>query len=172
MFGGVSVFCWDFAPISNVLRKPNALGKKSNSVMKSSSGPESQIGVIGHLWRVSLHMLILQNVMLHLDEGYFILIEDPVPTIELHQRQFQMFLYSFIINLYSRSLLESRIALIIKTRSWEKQVLVNGISFKINRQRRANMGCRCPGTESMWYSSQVVTLFANGSAKSTVPSDR
>ena len=48
---------------------------------------------MSHQWRVSLYMVILQNVVEHSGEGNPILFgKIPVPIIELPKRRFQTFL--------------------------------------------------------------------------------
>ena len=59
------------------------LGKKSNSVIRSRS-VMVKFGVMSYQWRLSLHVVIIQNVVEHSGEGDLILFgEIPVPTIEL-----------------------------------------------------------------------------------------
>ena len=60
------------------------LGKKSNSVIRSRSVIGSKIGVLPDQWRVSLYMVIIQNVLYHSGEGDLILFDKfLVPTIKL-----------------------------------------------------------------------------------------
>ena len=59
---GVSALCWHAAPVANVLWKPSQLGKKLNSVIRSRSVIGSKIGIMPNQWRVSLKMVIIQNV--------------------------------------------------------------------------------------------------------------
>ena len=60
--GGVSVLCWHAAPVAYVLWKPCTIGKKSNSVIRSRS-VMVKIGVMSYQWRVSLYVVIIQNVV-------------------------------------------------------------------------------------------------------------
>ena len=60
--GGVSVLCWHAAPVAYVLWKLAQLGKKSNSVIRSRS-VMIKIGVMSYQWRVSLYVVIIQNVV-------------------------------------------------------------------------------------------------------------
>ena len=48
--GAVNVLCWHATPVANVLWKPHAIGKKSYSVIRSSSITESHIGVMSDKW--------------------------------------------------------------------------------------------------------------------------
>ena len=51
------------------------------------------MGVIPDQWRVSLYVVIIQNVVQHSGEGDLILFgKIPVPTIQLPKRRFQTFL--------------------------------------------------------------------------------
>ena len=52
----------------------------------------SQIGVMSDQLRVSLYMVMSQNVMRHLGEGDFIIIDEiPISTIKLPEGRFQTF---------------------------------------------------------------------------------
>ena len=60
--GGVSVLCWNVAPVANVLWKPLAIGLKvkfGNKVQIIGS----KIGVMSDQWKVSLFIVIIQNVV-------------------------------------------------------------------------------------------------------------
>ena len=61
---GVSVLCWYAAPrykwfYGNLAQ----LGKNSISIIRSSSIMGSKIGLMSYQWRVSLYMVIFQNVV-------------------------------------------------------------------------------------------------------------
>ena len=61
--GGVSVLCWIAAPVAMLYGNlPNSV-IRSKSVLKSSSVISSQIGVMSDQLRVSLYMVMSQNVM-------------------------------------------------------------------------------------------------------------
>ena len=60
--GRVSVLCWHAAPVAYVLWNLAQLGKKSNSVIRSRS-VMVKIGVMSYQWRVSLYVVIIQNVV-------------------------------------------------------------------------------------------------------------
>ena len=63
---------------------------RSISVLKSSSVINSQIGVMSDQLRVSLYMVMSQNVMLHLEEGDFIMFDEiPISTIKLPEGRVQ-----------------------------------------------------------------------------------
>ena len=64
VFGGVSVLCWHAVPVANVLWKPRAItvGKKSKLVIRSRSVTGSKNGEMSDQWRVSLYLVIIQNV--------------------------------------------------------------------------------------------------------------
>ena len=73
------------------------LGKKSNSVIRSRSVTGSKIGVMSYQWRMSLYVVIIQNVVQHSGERDLILFgKIPVSTIELPKRRFQTFLDIFL----------------------------------------------------------------------------
>ena len=80
---GVSVLCWHAAPAAYMFYGNLAqLGKKSISVKRSRS-VTVKIGVMSYKLRVSLYVIIIQNVVLHSGEGDLILFgKIPVPTIE------------------------------------------------------------------------------------------
>ena len=61
--GGVSVLCWLAAPVAMFYGHLQNLVIKSKSVIKSSSVISSQIGVMSDQLRVSLYMVMSQNVM-------------------------------------------------------------------------------------------------------------
>ena len=63
--GGVSVLCWIAAPVAMFYGNPQNLLMRSKSVtcIKSSSVISSQIGVMSDQLRVSLYMVMSQNVM-------------------------------------------------------------------------------------------------------------
>ena len=63
VFGGVSVLCWLAAPFSMFYGNLKYLVIRSKSVFKSSSVISSQIGVMTDQLRVSLYMVMSQNVM-------------------------------------------------------------------------------------------------------------
>ena len=58
----VSVLCWHATPVANVLWKPPAIRKNSNSAIRSGSVTGSKIGVMPDRWMVSLYMVIIPNV--------------------------------------------------------------------------------------------------------------
>ena len=60
---GVSVPCWLAAPVAMFYGNLQNLVIKSKSVIKSSSVISSQIGVMSDQLRVSLYMVMSQNVM-------------------------------------------------------------------------------------------------------------
>ena len=73
-------------PCKYFIESPWNLVKTSNSVnsYRPSSVTRSLVTVVSDQWRVSLHMVMLQNVMYHSGEGVFILFDKiPVSTIEL-----------------------------------------------------------------------------------------
>ena len=61
--GGVSVLCWLAAPVAMFYENLQNLVIRSKSVIKSSSVISSQIGVMSDQLRVSLYMVMSQNVM-------------------------------------------------------------------------------------------------------------
>ena len=61
--GGVSVLCWLAAPVAMFYGNLQNLVIRSKSVIKSSSVISSQIGVMSDQLRVSLNMVMSQNVM-------------------------------------------------------------------------------------------------------------
>ena len=61
--GGVSVLCWLAAPVAMFYGNLKILVIRSKSVIKSSSVISSQIGVMSDQLRVSLYMVMSQNVM-------------------------------------------------------------------------------------------------------------
>ena len=61
--GEVSVLCWLAAPVAMFNGHLQNLVKRSKSVPKSSSVISSQIGAMSDQPRVSLHMVMSQNVM-------------------------------------------------------------------------------------------------------------
>ena len=61
--GGESVLCWHAAPVAMFYGNLSQLGQKSNSVKRSRSEIASKIGVMSDQWRVSLLMVIIQNVV-------------------------------------------------------------------------------------------------------------
>ena len=60
---GVSVFCWLTAPVAMFYGNLKNLVIRSKSVIKSSSEINLQIGVMSDQLRVSLYMVMSQNVM-------------------------------------------------------------------------------------------------------------
>ena len=92
MSGRVSVLCWIAAPVAMFYGNLQNLLIRSKSVIKSSSVKSSQIGVMSDQLRVSLYMAMSQNVMFHLGEGDFILVDEiPISTIKLPEGRFQTF---------------------------------------------------------------------------------
>ena len=92
MSGGVSVLCWLAAPVAMFHGNLQNSVIRSKSVLKSSSVINSQIGVMSVQLRVSLYMVMSQNVMLHLGEGDFIMFDEiPISTIKLPEGRFQTF---------------------------------------------------------------------------------
>ena len=63
LYGGVSVLCWLAAPVAMFYGNLQNLVMRSKSVIKSSSVISSQIGVVSDQFRVSLYMVMSQNVM-------------------------------------------------------------------------------------------------------------
>ena len=61
--GGVSVLCWLAAPVEMFYENLQKFGNKVKSVLKSSSVISSQIGEMSDQLRVSLYMVMSQNVM-------------------------------------------------------------------------------------------------------------
>ena len=61
--GGVSVLCWLAAPVVMFYGNLQNSVIRSKSVLKSSSKISSQIGVMSDQLRVSLYMVMSQNVM-------------------------------------------------------------------------------------------------------------
>ena len=61
--GGVSVLCWQVAPVAMFYGNLQNLVIRSNSVIKSSAVISSQIGVMSDQLRVSLYTVMSQNVM-------------------------------------------------------------------------------------------------------------
>ena len=61
--GGVSVLCWLVAPVAMLYGNLQNLAIRLKSVIKSSSVISSQIGVMSDQLRVSLYMVMSQNVM-------------------------------------------------------------------------------------------------------------
>ena len=62
MAGGVSVLCWLATPVAMFYGNLENLVIRSKSVIKSSSAISSQIGVMSDQLRVSLYMVMSQNV--------------------------------------------------------------------------------------------------------------
>ena len=63
MAGGVNVLCWLAAPYAMFYGNIHNLVIRPKSVIKSSSVISSQIGVMSDPLRVSLYMVMSQNVM-------------------------------------------------------------------------------------------------------------
>ena len=61
--GGVSVLCWLAASVAMFYGNLQNSVIRSKSVLKSSSVINSQIGVMSDQLRVSLYMVMSQNVM-------------------------------------------------------------------------------------------------------------
>ena len=61
--GGVSALCWLAAPVAMPYRNLQNLVIRSKSLIKSTSEIRSRIGVMSDQLRVSLYMVISQNVM-------------------------------------------------------------------------------------------------------------
>ena len=92
MSGGVSVLCWLAAPVAMFYGNPQNSVIMSKSVLKSSSVIHSQKGVMSDQLRVSLYMVMSQNVMYRLGEGDFIIFDEiPISTIKLLEGRFQTF---------------------------------------------------------------------------------
>ena len=92
MSGGVSVLCWLAAPVAMFYGNLQNLVIRSKSVIKSSSVISSQIDVMSDQLRVSLYMVMSQNVMSHLGKGDFIMFDEiPISTIKLPEGRFQTF---------------------------------------------------------------------------------
>ena len=62
MSGGVSVLCWLAAAVAMFYGNLKNLVIRSKSVIKSSSVISSQIGVMSDQLRMSLYMVMSQNV--------------------------------------------------------------------------------------------------------------
>ena len=108
--GGVSVPYWLAAPVGIFYGNLQNLVIRSKSVLKSGSVIISQIGVMSDQLRVSLYMVMSQNVMWHLGEGDFIIFyEIPIWTNFLGDDFKRSMTYAC-----SRSLDESSAALRIK----------------------------------------------------------
>ena len=92
MSGGVSVLCSLAAPVAMFYGNLQNSVIRSISVLESSSVIYSQIGVMSDQLRMSLYMVMFQNVMLHLGEGDFIMFDEiPTSTIKLPEGRFQTF---------------------------------------------------------------------------------
>ena len=90
MSGEVSVLCWLAARVAMFYGNLQNFVIRSNSVIKSSSVISSQIGVMSDQLRVSLYMVMSRNVMYHLGEGDFIMVDEiPISTIKRPERRFQ-----------------------------------------------------------------------------------
>ena len=63
MSGGVSVLCWPAAPVAMFYGNLQNLVIRSYLVIKSRSVISLQIGVMSDQLRVSLYMVMSQNVM-------------------------------------------------------------------------------------------------------------
>ena len=64
----------------------------SKTVIRSSSVTKTRSSEMSDQWRVSLYMIMCQNVMLHLGESDFIMFDEiPISTIELIEGRFQTF---------------------------------------------------------------------------------
>ena len=63
MSGGVSVLCWLAPPVAMFYGNLKNSVIRSKSVLKSGSVISSQIGVMSDQLRVSLYMVMSQNVM-------------------------------------------------------------------------------------------------------------
>ena len=74
--GGVSVLCWLATPVAMFYGNLQNLVIRSKSVIKSSSVISSQIGVMSDQLRVSLYMVMSQNIMKHLGDGDFIMFDE------------------------------------------------------------------------------------------------
>ena len=84
MSGGVDVLCWLAAPVAMFYGNLTKFGIRSKSVIRSSSVISSRIGVMSDQLRVSLYMVMPQNVMIHLGDGGFIMFDEiPISTIKL-----------------------------------------------------------------------------------------
>ena len=89
---GVSVLCWLGAPVTMFFGNLQNLVVMSKSIMKSNSVISLQIGVIFDQLRVSLYMVMSQNVMQHLEVGDFIMFDEiPISTIKLPEGRLQTF---------------------------------------------------------------------------------
>ena len=90
--GGVSVLCWLAAPVAMFYGNLQNSVIRSKSVLKSSSVISTQIGIMSDQSRVSLYMVMSQNIMQHLGEGDFIMFDEiPISTINLPEGRFQTF---------------------------------------------------------------------------------
>ena len=63
MSGGVSILCWHVAPVVMFNGNLQNLVIRSKLVIKSSSVISSEIGAISDQLRMSLYMVMSQNVM-------------------------------------------------------------------------------------------------------------
>ena len=89
---GVNVLCWLAAPVAMFYGNLQNLVIRSKSVIKSNSVISSQIGVMSDQLRMSLYMVISQDVMKHLGEEDFIMFDEiPILTIKLPEGRFQTF---------------------------------------------------------------------------------
>ena len=71
--GGVSILFWLAAPVAMFYGNLQNLVIRSKSVIKPSSVISSQIVVISDQLRLSLYVVMSQNVIKHLGEGDFII---------------------------------------------------------------------------------------------------
>ena len=89
---GESVHCWLAAPVAMLYGNLQNLIIRSKSVIKSSLVISSQTGVISYQLRVSLYMVMSQNVIEHLGEGDFKMFDEiPISTVKLPEGRFQTF---------------------------------------------------------------------------------
>ena len=61
--GGVSVLCWYATPVAYVLWKPCTIWYKVKFGNKVQISNGKKIGVMSYQWRVSLYVVIIQNVV-------------------------------------------------------------------------------------------------------------
>ena len=123
---------------------------------------------MSYQWRVSLHVVIIQNVVLHSGEGDLILFgKIPIPTIELPYRRFQTFLdISLPEKLIGQSHRPQNKTFIrgaspgVSDELWDKNA-IGGRRWDVATQKRKVCNMEI----------EIVTFVIKGSAKLTVPAD-
>ena len=90
--GEVSLLCWIVVPVAMFYVDLRNLVIRSKPVIRSRSVISAQNGVMSDQLRVSLYMVMSQNVIAHLGEGDFIMLNEiPISTIKLPEERFQTF---------------------------------------------------------------------------------